>query len=103
MGDRLFGQAPRDPEVELFAVSQTEFIIIKAFDARVEFVKNANGRVTALVLRKLEAEIYCSRSALNAGEGARAPSLWHHCYSASFWVKPPTTGYSLATRRVALR
>jgi hypothetical protein len=47
-GDRLFGQAPRDPEVELFAVSQTEFII-KAFDARVEFLKDANGRVTALV------------------------------------------------------
>jgi CubicO group peptidase (beta-lactamase class C family) len=47
-GDRLFGQAPRDPEVELFAVSQTEFII-KAFDARIEFLKDANGRVTALV------------------------------------------------------
>ena len=49
-GDRLFGQAPRDPEVELFAVSQTEFII-KAFDARIEFLKDANGRVTALVER----------------------------------------------------
>jgi D-alanyl-D-alanine carboxypeptidase len=49
-GERLFAQSGNDPEVELFPVSEETFVI-KAFDARVSFVKDAKGRVTGLVER----------------------------------------------------
>jgi hypothetical protein len=41
-GDRLFSQSAGDPEVELFPTSDETFVI-KAFDARVSFVKDARG------------------------------------------------------------
>ena len=43
--------APGQPKVELFAVSETKFFL-KDVDAEVEFVADASGRVTGLVLRQ---------------------------------------------------
>lgn len=47
-GSRLFAQGPEDPAVELFPVSQSRFII-KAFDARITFVRDAKGNVIGLI------------------------------------------------------
>lgn len=47
-GNRLFAQDPENPEVELFAAGGDAFIV-KAFDARITFVKDAGGKVTGLV------------------------------------------------------
>jgi hypothetical protein len=47
-GDRLFSQSGRDPEVEMFAAADGSFVI-KAFDATVTFVTDAQGKVNALV------------------------------------------------------
>jgi D-alanyl-D-alanine carboxypeptidase len=49
-GDRLFSQSAGDPEVELFPTSDETFVI-KAFDARVSFVKDERGEVAGMVVR----------------------------------------------------
>jgi CubicO group peptidase (beta-lactamase class C family) len=46
---RLISRATGQPEVELFPESETKFFL-KVVDAQVEFVKDAGGRVTSLVL-----------------------------------------------------
>jgi D-alanyl-D-alanine carboxypeptidase len=48
-GNRLFSQSGRDPEVELFPASDETFVV-KAFDAQVSFVKDAQGKVTGMVV-----------------------------------------------------
>ena len=45
------GQAMGQPEVELFAESSNKFFL-KAEDAQVTFVRDANGKVTHLILHK---------------------------------------------------
>jgi CubicO group peptidase (beta-lactamase class C family) len=47
-GDRLFSQSPGDPEVEIFPTSAVEFLI-KAFDGKLTFIKDSNGRIAAVV------------------------------------------------------
>jgi CubicO group peptidase (beta-lactamase class C family) len=48
-GDRLMGEGPGQPKAELFAASETEFFL-KAADASVTFVRDAQGKVTHLML-----------------------------------------------------
>jgi hypothetical protein len=48
-GDKLMGQATGQPKVELFPESETKFFL-KVVDAQVEFVKDAEGKVTGLIL-----------------------------------------------------
>jgi len=50
-GDKLISQATGQPEVELFPESETRFFL-KVADAQVDFVKDADGRVTGLVLHQ---------------------------------------------------
>ena len=50
-GDRLVSRATGQPEVELFPESETRFFL-KVVDAQVDFVKDASGRVTGLVLHQ---------------------------------------------------
>lgn len=50
-GGRLTSLAPGQPKVELFAESATKFFL-KDVDAEIEFVVDASGRVTGLVLRQ---------------------------------------------------
>jgi len=50
-GDKLISQATAQPEVELFPESETRFFL-KVVDAQVDFVKDAAGRVTGLVLHQ---------------------------------------------------
>jgi D-alanyl-D-alanine carboxypeptidase len=50
-GDKLISQATGQPEVELFPESETRFFL-KVVDAQVEFVMDAAGRVTGLVLHQ---------------------------------------------------
>ena len=50
-GGKLISQATGQPEVELFPESETRFFL-KVVDAQVDFVKDAGGRVTGLVLRQ---------------------------------------------------
>jgi CubicO group peptidase (beta-lactamase class C family)/uncharacterized protein YneR len=50
-GDKLISQATAQPEVELFPESETRFFL-KVVDAQVDFVKDASGRVTGLVLHQ---------------------------------------------------
>ncbi len=50
-GDKLISQATGQPEVELFPESETRFFL-KVTDAQVDFVKDAGGRVTGLVLHQ---------------------------------------------------
>ena len=50
-GDKLISQATGQPEVELFPESETRFSL-KVADAQVDFVKDADGRVTGLVLHQ---------------------------------------------------
>ena len=45
---RLFAQDPENPEVELFPVAADTFVI-KAFDARVAFVRDTQGNVVGLI------------------------------------------------------
>jgi CubicO group peptidase (beta-lactamase class C family) len=47
-GDQLFAQDPGNPEVELFPISEDTFIV-KAFDARIKFVKDDRGKVTGVI------------------------------------------------------
>jgi hypothetical protein len=47
-GNRLFSQSGRDPEVELFPTADETFVI-KAFDAKISFVKDAKGKVTGMI------------------------------------------------------
>jgi D-alanyl-D-alanine carboxypeptidase len=49
-GDKLFEQGEGDPEVELFPTSDGTFIV-KAFDAQITFVEDAQGKVTGLIIR----------------------------------------------------
>ena len=48
-GNKLFGQATGQPEVELFAESKTKFFL-KVVQASIEFHKNEKGEVKALTL-----------------------------------------------------
>jgi D-alanyl-D-alanine carboxypeptidase len=50
-GDKLISQATGQPEVELFPESATRFFL-KVVDAQVDFVVDASGRVTGLVLHQ---------------------------------------------------
>jgi len=50
-GARLISQATGQPEVELFPESDTRFFL-KVVDAQVDFVKDASGKVTGLVLHQ---------------------------------------------------
>jgi len=50
-GDKLISQATGQPEIELFPESETRFFL-KVVDAQVDFVKDAGGRVTGLVLHQ---------------------------------------------------
>lgn len=50
-GNKLFAQATGQPQFELFATSQTHWFL-KVVDAQVEFVKDAAGKVTNLVLNQ---------------------------------------------------
>lgn len=50
-GDKLISQATGQPEVELFPESETKFFL-KVVDAQVDFVRDASGRVTGLVLHQ---------------------------------------------------
>jgi hypothetical protein len=50
-GNKLISQATGQPEVELFPESETKFFL-KVVDAQVEFVKDASGKVTGLVLHQ---------------------------------------------------
>jgi CubicO group peptidase (beta-lactamase class C family) len=49
--DKLISQATGQPEVELFPESETRFFL-KVVDAQVDFVLDASGRVTGLVLHQ---------------------------------------------------
>ncbi len=49
--DKLISQATGQPEVELFPESETRFFL-KVTDAQVDFVKDAAGRVTGLVVHQ---------------------------------------------------
>ena len=49
-GGRLIGQSAGDPQVEMFPVGGNTFII-KAFDARITFIKDNRGKITGLVFR----------------------------------------------------
>ena len=50
-GNKLFAQATGQPQFELFATSETNWFL-KVVDAQVEFVKDATGKVTKLVLNQ---------------------------------------------------
>jgi CubicO group peptidase (beta-lactamase class C family) len=50
-GDMLFAQATGQPEFELFAESETRFFL-KVVDAQIDFIVDAAGRVTGLVLHQ---------------------------------------------------
>ena len=50
-GDKLISQATGQPEIELFPESETKFFL-KVVDAQVDFVIDAAGRVTGLVLHQ---------------------------------------------------
>lgn len=50
-GNRLLSRATGQPEVELFPESETRFFL-KLVDAQIDFVKDASGRVTGLVLHQ---------------------------------------------------
>jgi CubicO group peptidase (beta-lactamase class C family) len=49
-GTHLFGQDTGNPQFELYPISADTFVV-KAFDARVTFLRNAEGTVTGLVYR----------------------------------------------------
>ncbi|MCX6573582.1 MAG: DUF3471 domain-containing protein, partial [Candidatus Aminicenantes bacterium] len=50
-GDTLISQATGQPEVELFPESETRFFL-KVVDAQVDFIVDASGRVTGLMLHQ---------------------------------------------------
>jgi hypothetical protein len=50
-GDKLISQATAQPEVELFPESETRFFL-KVVDAQIDFVVDASGAVTGLVLHQ---------------------------------------------------
>jgi hypothetical protein len=47
--DRLYIAPPGQPELEIFPESETEFYV-KAFEARLTFIKNEQGEVIRLIL-----------------------------------------------------
>lgn len=49
--NKLMMQANTDPKVEVFPESEMKFFL-KAFEWQITFVKDENGRVTALILRQ---------------------------------------------------
>lgn len=57
-GNKIFTQATGQPSIEIYPETETKFFL-KVVDATIEFVKDANGTVTGLVLtqgRKMEAK-----------------------------------------------
>jgi CubicO group peptidase (beta-lactamase class C family) len=50
-GDQIFAQATGQPKFEIFPESETRFFL-KVVDAQVEFVRDADGKVTGLVLHQ---------------------------------------------------
>jgi hypothetical protein len=59
-GNKLVGQAPGDPEFELFPVGNDEFVV-KAFEGRITFLRAANGAVTGLIERGGGSELTLKR------------------------------------------
>jgi hypothetical protein len=49
--DQLFLQATGQPRIQAFPSSETEFFL-KEVEAQISFVKNAEGRITQLVLHQ---------------------------------------------------
>ena len=79
--------------------------VAQKFDSKVErgeltlgarTPSSANACAARASPKRAGGEIYCSRCALNAGEGAHAPSIWPHYYPASFWAQPMSNSYSLS-------
>jgi len=50
-GDHLFEQATRQPKIEIFPESKTEFFL-KVVDAQITFVSDSSGHVTGLILHQ---------------------------------------------------
>jgi CubicO group peptidase (beta-lactamase class C family) len=50
-GDRIFAQATGQPKFEIFPESETRFFL-KVVDAQIEFIRDADGKVTGLVLHQ---------------------------------------------------
>ena len=59
-GDRLMGQATGQPQVELFPESETRFFL-KVVDAQIEFVREASGAVTQVMLYQGGQELAANR------------------------------------------
>jgi predicted esterase len=50
-GDKLFGQAPGQPKVEMYPVSDTDFFV-REVDAEMSFVKDDKGQVNQMILHQ---------------------------------------------------
>jgi hypothetical protein len=50
-GDQLYAQATGQPRVDIYPESETNFFM-KVVDAQITFVKDANGKVTHLILHQ---------------------------------------------------
>jgi len=59
-GDRLITQATGQSKIEIFPISETEFFP-KVVDARITFVRGANGKVDRLVLKQAGREMTGTR------------------------------------------
>ena len=59
-GDKLMAEGPGQPKAELFAASETEFFL-KTADAGVTFVRDAQGKVTHLMLRLYGQNIHAEK------------------------------------------
>jgi hypothetical protein len=49
--DKFYGQATDQDKFEIFPASETKFFL-KAFDAQVEFIRDAGGKVTSIIWRQ---------------------------------------------------
>jgi D-alanyl-D-alanine carboxypeptidase len=52
-GNRLVAQGPEDPEYELFPIGDDRFIV-KAFDAKISFIRDAEKKVSGLIFSFME-------------------------------------------------
>jgi len=59
-GDRLMTQATGQNKIEVFPISETEFFP-KVVDARITFVRGADGKVDRLVLKQAGREMTGTR------------------------------------------
>jgi CubicO group peptidase (beta-lactamase class C family) len=60
-GDQLFGQISGQPRLPIFAESETKFFL-KAVDAQVEFVTDANGEATQAVMHQNGRDLKAART-----------------------------------------